>query len=56
MVGIAGRNLIIGDKGWFLEGSTGSDEEMYGDLAVPLEMDMKCAASLPSGSSTGMVR
>jgi hypothetical protein len=39
VVGIAGRNLIIGDKGWFLEGSTGSDEEMYGDLAVPLEMD-----------------
>lgn len=39
MVGVAGRNLVIGNKGWFLEGSTGSDEETYGDLAVPLEMD-----------------
>jgi hypothetical protein len=33
-----GRNLIIGDTGWFLESSTGEDE-LYGDFAVPLEMD-----------------
>jgi len=38
VVGVAGRNLVIGSNGWFLEGSTGSDE-VSGDLAVPLEMD-----------------
>ena len=35
---MAGRNLIIGDRGWFLESSDGADE-LYGDFAVPLEMD-----------------
>ena len=33
-----GRNLIIGDAGWFLESSDGRDE-LEGDFAVPLEMD-----------------
>ena len=38
MKGPAGRNLVIGDNRWFLESSTGEDE-LYGDFAVPLEMD-----------------
>ena len=33
-----GRNLIIGDNRWFLESPTGEDE-LFGDFAVPLEMD-----------------
>jgi len=33
-----GRNLIIGENGWFLESSTGSDE-LSGDFVVPLEMN-----------------
>ena len=33
-----GRNLIIGDRGWYLESTTGADE-LYGDVAVPLEMN-----------------
>ena len=30
--------MVIGDNRWFLESSTGEDE-LYGDFAVPLEMD-----------------